>query len=72
MHGYNVICFHRELVAVPYLYLQLLYACLCLMPVGWMIGVLPPLDVLFPWLMEQTLTRLLGGSPMATDIRWVL
>ena len=54
------------------IYLQLLYASLCLLPLGWFIGFLPPLDALVPWLLEQGLTRLIGGSPMATDLRYRL
>lgn len=34
-------------------------------------GILPPLDALFPWLAEQTLVLVLGGSPLATDLRLV-
>ncbi len=52
------------------LYLQLLYVSLCLLPLGWLVGFLPPLDALVPWIMEQGLTRLMGGSPMATDLRY--
>ena len=52
------------------LYLKLLYVSLCLLPLGWSIGFLPPLDALVPWIMEQVLTRLMGGSPMATDLRY--
>lgn len=51
-------------------YLQLLYAVLCLLPLGWLLGVLAPLDALLPWLMEQTLVHLIGGSPLATDLRY--
>lgn len=54
---------------VSAVYFQLLYACLCLLPLGWVFGVLPPLDALFPWVFEQALVRLLGGSQMATDFR---
>ena len=53
------------------IYLQLLYAVLCLLPLGWVLGVLAPLDALLPWLMEQTLVHLLGGSPLATDFRYM-
>lgn len=53
------------------LYLHLLHVSLCLLPLGWSIGILPPLDALVPWIMEQGLTRLMGGSPMATDLRYI-
>ena len=52
------------------LYLQLLYVSLCLLPLGWLVGFLPPLDALIPWIMEQGLTRIMGGSPMAADLRY--
>ena len=67
---YVVLSMCRWLVTFPGLYLSLLYVALCLFPVGWVLGVLPPLYVLLTWLMEQILTRLLGGSPMATDLRY--
>jgi len=41
------------------------------LPLLWIMGVLPPLDALFPWLAEQTLVLVLGGSPLATDVRLV-
>ena len=34
-------------------------------------GVAPPVDALLSWLMEQTLVHLLGGSPMASEMRCV-
>lgn len=51
---------------------QLLYAVVCVLPLCWTLGFLPPLDSLLPWLMEQTLTRLMGGSHVATDVRSAL
>lgn len=39
------------------------------LPLLWIVGVLPPLDVVFSWLAEQVLVLVLGGSAMATDIR---
>ena len=42
------------------------------LPLLWIVGVLPPLDVVFSWLAEQVLVLVLGGSAMATDIRWNL
>ena len=67
-----MIMYYRLLVPTPTvdLYLKLLYGSLCLLPLGWLIGFLPPLDALIPWIMEQGLTRLMGGSPMATDLRY--
>lgn len=65
----SVFILTRLLVTCPSVYLGILYGALCLFPLGWVVGVLPPLDALLPWLMEQILARLLGGSPMATDLR---
>lgn len=62
--------FYRILVSEPVVYLQLLYAVLCLLALGWLLGVLAPLDALLPWLMEQILVHLIGGSPLATDLRY--
>lgn len=42
------------------------------LPLLWIMGILPPLDALFPWLAEQTLVLVLGGSPLATDLRLVI
>ena len=41
------------------------------LPLLWILGILPPLDALFPWLAEQALVLVLGGSPLATDLRLV-
>ena len=49
---------------------KLLYVAVCLLPLGWVVGCLPPLDALLPWTMELVLTRLMGGSQMATDLRY--
>lgn len=67
----NLYSLYRLLVPMPAVvpYLQLLYTALCLLPLGWLIGFLPPLDALIPWIMEWGLTRIIGGSPMATDLR---
>ncbi|EDO43069.1 predicted protein, partial [Nematostella vectensis] len=35
----------------------------------WLFGILPPLDALLSWLAEQFLVGMLGGSPMASDMR---
>lgn len=42
------------------------------LPLLWILGILPPLDALFPWLAEQALVLGLGGSPLATDLRLVI
>lgn len=49
---------------------QILHVGFIFLPVLWCLGVLPPLDALVLWLMEQTLVHLLGGSPMAGDLRY--
>lgn len=49
--------------------MQLLYAATCVLPVGWLLGILPPLNALVLWLMEQALVILMGGSPLPTDAR---
>ena len=64
-----VFTFFRQLVTQPTLYVQLLYAATCALPVGWLLGVLPPLDALVLWLMEQVLVIFMGGSPLPTDAR---
>ena len=48
--------------------LHLVFVCL---PVLWALGILPPLDALWLWLGEQALVFLFGGSPMASDARFV-
>ncbi|XP_060118477.1 pecanex-like protein 4 [Heteronotia binoei] len=48
---------------------QILHVVFLFLPVFWMLGVLPPLDALFLWGMEQLLEFGLGGSPMSSDIR---
>lgn len=53
----------------PGVYFQVLYSVLCLLPLAWTVGVLPPLEALFSWGLEQVLTRLLGGPTAATDLR---
>eukprot|EP00794_Sanderia_malayensis_P006593 gene6593-7337_t len=39
------------------------------LPLIWTLGILPSLDSLFAWLGDQVLVQLLGGSPMANDVR---
>ena len=53
-------------------YYQILYGLLSVLSLAWILGIFPPLDAFFPWIMEQILTRFLGGSPVATDLRLCL
>ncbi len=62
---------HRALITHPAVYLIVLYSLLCVLPLAWTVGVLPPLEALVSWGLEQAHTRLLGGSPAATDLRYV-
>nr|XP_056706212.1 pecanex-like protein 4 [Euleptes europaea] len=48
---------------------QILHVAFLVLPLVWTLGVLPPLDALFLWGMEQLLEIGLGGSPMSSDIR---
>ena len=38
----------------------------CLLPVLWMLSVLPPLDALFPWFCEQLIMHVFGGGPVSS------
>ena len=53
-------------------FVGLLYAAVCLLPLAWLLGCLPPLDALLPWATEQALTHIMGGSHMATDLRSII
>lgn len=48
---------------------QVLHAIFPFLLFLWTFATLPPLDALFSWLSEQILVFVLGGSPMATDLR---
>uniref|UniRef100_A0A8D0GZJ4 Pecanex-like protein n=1 Tax=Sphenodon punctatus TaxID=8508 RepID=A0A8D0GZJ4_SPHPU len=62
---------HRFDVAIPALEQtnQILHIIFLFLPFLWAMGILPPLDALFLWGMEQVLEFGLGGSPMSTNIR---
>ena len=49
--------------------LHIVFACL---PLLWVLGVLPPLEALLLWIGEQVHVFMLGGSPMASNIRYML
>ncbi|KAM4540959.1 pecanex-like protein 4 [Fundulus diaphanus] len=48
---------------------QTLHVVFVFLPLLWALGVLPPLDALLLWGMEQALVFGLGGSPMSSNIR---
>ncbi|XP_075782457.1 pecanex-like protein 4 [Pelodiscus sinensis] len=62
---------HRFAVNIPVLEQtnQILHILFLFLPLLWALGILPPLDALFLWGMEQVLEFGLGGSPMSSNIR---
>lgn len=60
--------------AVPELHLasQILHVLFIFLPLLWALGILPPLDALLLWVMEQALVFGLGGSPMSSNLRLLL
>ncbi|NXX38289.1 PCX4 protein, partial [Tricholaema leucomelas] len=48
---------------------QILHVVFLFLPFLWAVGVLPPLDALFLWGMEQLLEFGLGGSPMSSNTK---
>ncbi|XP_057715244.1 pecanex-like protein 4 [Corythoichthys intestinalis] len=51
---------------------QVLHVLFLFLPLLWALGILPPLDALFLWGMEQALVFGLGGSPMSSNFRLLL
>ncbi|XP_061824841.2 pecanex-like protein 4 isoform X1 [Nerophis lumbriciformis] len=51
---------------------QILHVLFLFLPLLWALGILPPLDALFLWGMEQVLVFGLGGSPMSSNFRLLL
>ncbi|XP_061700875.1 pecanex-like protein 4 [Syngnathoides biaculeatus] len=51
---------------------QVLHVLFLFLPLLWALGILPPLDALFLWGMEQVLVFGLGGSPMSSNFRLLL
>ncbi|XP_029454042.1 pecanex-like protein 4 [Rhinatrema bivittatum] len=51
---------------------QVLHIIFLFLPFLWAVGILPPIDALFLWGMEQTLEFGLGGSPMSSHVRLFL
>lgn len=48
---------------------QILHILFLFLPFLWAMGILPPLDALFLWGMEQLLEFGLGGSPMSSNTK---
>ncbi|XP_041828112.1 pecanex-like protein 4 [Melanotaenia boesemani] len=51
---------------------QTLHVLFLFLPLLWAVGILPPLDALLLWGMEQVLVFGLGGSPMSSNLRLLL
>uniref|UniRef100_A0A8C5DVJ8 Pecanex-like protein n=1 Tax=Gouania willdenowi TaxID=441366 RepID=A0A8C5DVJ8_GOUWI len=51
---------------------QVLHVLFLFLPLLWAFGILPPLDALLLWGMEQALVFGLGGSPMSSNLRLLL
>lgn len=51
---------------------QVLHVLFFFLPLLWALGILPPLDALLLWGMEQALVFGLGGSSMSSNLRYVL
>ncbi|KAM9014105.1 pecanex-like protein 4 isoform 3-T5 [Ara ararauna] len=62
---------HRFAVNAPILEQtnQILHIVFLFLPFLWAMGILPPLDALFLWGMEQLLAFGLGGSPMSSNTK---
>ncbi|KAM3671164.1 pecanex-like protein 4 [Ammospiza maritima maritima] len=62
---------HRFAVNTPILEQtnQILHILFLFLPFLWAMGILPPLDALFLWGMEQLLEFGLGGSPMSSNTK---
>uniref|UniRef100_A0A8C5N1Z4 Pecanex-like protein n=1 Tax=Leptobrachium leishanense TaxID=445787 RepID=A0A8C5N1Z4_9ANUR len=65
---------HRFTVNVPALVWanQVLHIVFLFFPFLWSLGILPPLDALVLWGLEQTLEFVLGGSPMSSNLRLLI
>lgn len=65
---------YRFVVSVPALVWanKILHIIFLFLPFLWALGILPPLDALVLWGMEQTLEFVLGGSPMSSNLRLLI
>ncbi|XP_018418074.1 PREDICTED: pecanex-like protein 4 [Nanorana parkeri] len=65
---------YRFVVSVPALLWanEILHVIFLFLPFLWALGILPPLDALVLWGMEQTLEFVLGGSPMSSNLRLLI
>lgn len=60
---------YRHTISSPSLYIDVIYALLCLLPLLWIGAILPPIDSLILWCMEQCLVHIMGGTPLASELR---
>ncbi|XP_069806235.1 pecanex-like protein 4 [Dendropsophus ebraccatus] len=62
---------NRFITTIPALLLanKILHIIFLFLPFLWALGILPPLDALVLWGMEQILEFILGGSPMSSNLR---
>lgn len=65
-------CRYSGPVAEIQLASQVLHVLFLFLPLLWALGILPPLDALLLWGMEQALVFGLGGSPMSSNLRYVV
>ncbi|XP_056401268.1 pecanex-like protein 4 [Hyla sarda] len=62
---------NRFITTIPALLLanKVLHVIFLFLPFLWALGILPPLDALVLWGIEQILEFILGGSPMSSNLR---
>lgn len=70
MCSYIEFCYRYESQSTFLITNQALHVLFVFLPVLWTCGFLPPVDCFFLWMGEQIHVYLLGGSPMASDLRY--
>ena len=63
------ISYTRHTLINPDLYLIIIYCVMSSLPILWIFGILPPIDALVFWTMEQSILHIMGGSSMASESR---
>lgn len=62
----------RHTLINPDLYLIIIYCVMSSLPILWIFGILPPIDALVFWIMEQSILHIMGGSSMASESRLLI